>query len=147
MAEVAPSWQPSATLSVLDDLVLSSALVPHAVARRGGLSTTELHALRFLSEAPRGPVELAHLLGVTSAAASGIVDRLAARGHIERRPHPEDGRRTQVVITESGRREAFAMMAPMFRALAEVDGNLDDAERVVVERYLRGALAALNSLL
>ena len=37
-------------------------------------------------------------------------------------------------------------MRPMFVALAELDGSLTDDERVVVERYLRGATAAMRNL-
>jgi DNA-binding MarR family transcriptional regulator len=93
-----------------------------------------------------GPVELAKALGVTSAAASGVVDRLVARGHAERRPHAADGRRTEVVVTESGRHEVFALLAPMFTGLAEIDAPLTADERALVERYLRGAIAAMRSV-
>ena len=51
---------------------------------------------------PDGPGRAGPALGVTSAASSGVVDRLVARGHATRRPHHDDGRRTEVVITESG---------------------------------------------
>jgi hypothetical protein len=52
-----------------------------------------------------------------------------------------------VVITESGRAEVLARLAPMFAALAELDNGLADDERVVVERYLRGAIEAMRRLL
>ncbi len=144
---VAPDYRGSQTLDALQELVDVAALMPHEVARRAGLSTSELHSLRHLGDDPMGPVELARALGVTSAAASGIVDRLVSHGHAERRPHPADGRRTQVVITESGRADTMTMLAPMFRALATLDGSLDDDERSVVERYLRGATAAIRELM
>lgn len=121
--------------------------VPAAVARGAGLSTTELHSLRHLIRGPLGPVELAKLLGVTSAASSGVVDRLTSRGHAERRSHPADGRRTEVVITESGRAEVLERLRPMFEALAVLDATLSDEEREVVERYLRGATAAMRTLM
>ena len=73
--------------------------------------------------------------------------RLVARGHAERRSHPGDGRRTEVVITPSGRLEVFQRLAPMFAALAALDAGLGDDERVVVERYLRGATAAMRALM
>jgi DNA-binding MarR family transcriptional regulator len=141
-----PDWAPSSTLDALQELVDVAAQVPHDVARAAGLSTSELHSLRHLMDTAMGPVELARALGVTSAASSGVVDRLVARGHAERRPHPEDGRRTQVLITDSGRAEVFARLAPMFAALAELDAPLDPHEREVVERYLRGATAAMRAL-
>ncbi len=88
----------------------------------------------------RGPVEIAHELGVTSAAVSGIVDRLEDRGHVTRRPHDTDRRRTQVVITDSGREEVIGYLMPMFAALARLDASLAEEDRELVARYLRGAI-------
>ena len=144
---VVPEYERSASLDALQELVDVAGQVPHEVARKAGLSVSELHSLRHLMTAPMGPVELARELGVTSAASSGIVDRLVGRGHAQRRPHPDDGRRTEVVITESGRLEVFTRLAPMFSGLAEIDSSLTDDERVLVERYLRGATAAMRALM
>ena len=144
---VVPDYRPSGSLDALQELVDVAARVPHEVARKAGLSTSELHSLRHLMDTPMGPVELARALGVTSAASSGVVDRLVARGHAERRPHPDDGRRTEVVSTGSGRVEVFTLLAPMFAALAQLDSSLTDAERELVERYLRGATAAMRALM
>jgi DNA-binding MarR family transcriptional regulator len=143
---VVSAYRQTTSLEALEELVDVAGQVPHEVARRAGLSTTELHSLRHLMGSTMGPVELAKALGVTPAASSGVVDRLVARGHAERRAHPDDGRRTQVVITESGRVEVFQRLAPMFAALAALDSSLSDDERVVVERYLRGATAAMRAL-
>ncbi|MEO7447735.1 MAG: MarR family transcriptional regulator [Humibacillus sp.] len=134
-------------MDALQELVAVAEVVPAVVARRAGLSTSELHSLRHLMRGPMGPVDLAKVLGVTSAASSGIVDRLCGHGHAERRPHPGDGRRTEVVITDSGRSEVSALMRPMFVGLAEIEATLTDDERAVIERYLRGATAALQGLM
>ncbi|MFL6168556.1 MAG: MarR family winged helix-turn-helix transcriptional regulator [Ornithinibacter sp.] len=147
MRSVVPTYRQSGSLDALQELVDVAALVPHEVARRAGLSTSELHSLRHLMENPMGPVELARALGVTSAAASGVVDRLVARGHAQRRPHADDGRRTEVLITESGRLEVFERLAPMFAALAELDSSLSEEEHTVVERYLRGATGAMRAVM
>ena len=142
-----PAWRTTGTLSALQELVEVSETVPAVVARQAGLSTSELHSLRHLMRGPIGPVDLAKVLGVTSAASSGVVDRLVGHGHAERRSHPEDGRRTEVVITDSGRAEVLARMTPMFESLAALDATLSDDDREVVERYLRGATAAMKSLM
>ena len=147
MTSVAPDYRPSRSLDALQQLVDVAGRLPTEVARRAGLSTSELHSLRHLMDTPMGPVELARVLGVTSAASSGVVDRLVARGHAERRPHAGDGRRTEVVVTEAGRLEVFSRLAPMFEALATLDAALSDDEREVVERYLRGATDAMRSLM
>ena len=142
-----PRWRATSTLAALQELVEVSETVPAVVARQAGLSTTELHSLRHLMRGPLGPVEIGRLLGVTSAASSGVVDRLVSRGHAERRSHPGDGRRTEVVITDSGRAEVLARLRPMFEALADLDASLDDRDRAVVERYLLGATAAMRNLM
>ena len=74
-----PEYLPSGSLDALQELADVAGQVPHEVARRAGLSTSELHSLRHLMNTPMGPVELARALGVTSAASSGVVDRLVAR--------------------------------------------------------------------
>lgn len=144
--DVVPSMQ-SASLQSLRELVALAGAVGPAVAKRAQLSHSELNALEMLMEDDLGPVELARRLGVTSAAASGIVDRLEAHGHVNRVPHPIDGRRVSVVITDSARVEVIGHLMPMFLALAELDGRLSDAEREVVERYLQGAVEAIRRLL
>jgi DNA-binding MarR family transcriptional regulator len=117
------------------------------VARRAGISTSELQALRHLVDRSRGPVELSHLLGVTSAASSGVVDRLAAKGHVRRQPHPDDGRRTRVEVTPSGRVEIDAMMRPVLDRLADAETGLDEEERAVVRRYLTSVTTSLREVL
>ena len=81
---------------------------------------------------------------MTSAASSGIVDRLCARGHAERVPHPSDGRRTQVVITDSAREEVLGHLMPMFARLQALDAEFNPEELEVVERYLRAATEAVR---
>ena len=137
----------SNTLQLIMELTDVSGLLPHALARRTGLSESELHSLRHLIAGPLGPNDLARTLGVTSAASSGIVDRLEARGHVSRQPHPTDKRRTVVVISDSGRSEVLAEMRPMFEALVAADNRLGDKERPVVEAYVRDIINAMRTLL
>lgn len=143
----APGWGESATLVALRTLVTTGARVNHVVARRAGISDTELVTLEHLSREEIGPAEVARRLEVSTAAATGIVDRLVARGHVERRPHPADRRRTELVLTDSGRAEVVAHLLPMFVALERLDRELPDEERAVVERYLRGATVAFEQVL
>ena len=132
------------TLQLLRELIDAAQRSGPALARRTKLTHNELTALEQLTRHQWGPGELADHLGVTSAAASGIVDRLVARGHVERRPHAADGRRTQVVLTDSGRQEVLGHLMPMFLALDELDRSLTEDERAVVDRYLERAINAIR---
>jgi DNA-binding MarR family transcriptional regulator len=142
-----PGLRQSDTLQLIMELTDVSGLLPHALARRTGLSESELHSLRHLLGGPLGPNDLARTLGVTSAASSGIVDRLEARGHVSRQPHPTDKRRTVVAISDSGRIEVLTQMRPMFEALVAADAKLTDQQRTVVDGYLRDITAAMRTLL
>jgi DNA-binding MarR family transcriptional regulator len=135
------------TLTALRELLDVAVRVRPTIARRAELSTSELQTLELLFDGGIGPAELARRLGVTTAAVSGIVDRLEGRGHVVRSPHASDGRRTEVAITGSGAAEVMSHLVPMFRSLQEMDDRLSPADREVVEAYLRGAVAALRQLL
>jgi DNA-binding MarR family transcriptional regulator len=157
-AVVPPSWvgrgdgrdsarvQPP-TLLALRDLVAAGSRVNHVVSRRAGLSESELVTLEHLSREQIGPAEVARRLEVSTAAATGIVDRLVARGHVERRPHDLDRRRTELHITDSGRAEIIGHLMPMFAALDRHDASFSEEEKAVVQRYLRGATAAFERVL
>ncbi|WP_131106125.1 MarR family winged helix-turn-helix transcriptional regulator [Ornithinimicrobium sufpigmenti] len=140
-------WQRSQTLDALRRLLSTSGRVTPALARRTGLSHTELSVLEHVMEEPMGPSELAQRIGVTTAAASGIVDRLVARGHAERQPHPTDRRRTAVVCTASGREELMEHLMPMFLELAQLDEAFTEAELEVINRFLTAADRAVARLL
>lgn len=140
-------WRQTGSLAALREFSDVSRQVMPALSRRAGLTQTEMAVLESLIGAPMGPSEMAQRLGVTTAAASGIVDRLVRHGHAERRPHPQDGRRTEVAITASGREELVGHLMPMFAQMARFDAEFTDDERAVIERYLKGSTQAMRRLL
>ncbi|MCL8025414.1 MarR family transcriptional regulator [Nocardioides bruguierae] len=139
-------WQQTDALLALRAAVRAAGRVRPAVARRAGLGESELIALERLVDGPAGPAELARLLGVSTAAATGLGDRLEEHGHAERRPHPSDRRRVELHVTDSGREEVLGHLMPMFAVLAELDAGFSDDERAVVARYLDGARAAFERM-
>lgn len=142
----AASWRQTGSLDALRECTDVASRVRSVVARQARLSESELTALEHLVREPLGPAELARLLNVSTAASTGIVDRLAGRGHVTREPHAHDRRRTRVLVTPSGREEVLQRLLPMFRALRALDGSFDESERAVVERYLRGATDAFRQV-
>lgn len=141
------AWEQTESLRLLRQVMTVVEQMRHALSARVDLSISELHALEHLSFAPRGPAEIARLLDVSTAASTGIVDRLEAKGHVERRPHPHDRRRTEVVVTASARREVISQMGPMFIALDRLDASLTETERDAVVRYLTGVIDASELVL
>lgn len=73
-------------------------------ARASGLSMSQLGVLFHLSRRPGcGVTDLGDHLGVTSAAASQLLDRLVQHGLILRSEDPHDRRVKQIVLTDKGR--------------------------------------------
>lgn len=139
-------WAQTPSLVALRALTRVADQVPAAVARRAGLSHNELRTLDLLAEESRGPADLARVLGVSTAAASGIIDRLEERGFAARVAHGSDGRRLSVGITAEGRAEVSAYLMPMYRELARLDAELAPADRDLVARYLDGVVRAMRTV-
>jgi DNA-binding MarR family transcriptional regulator len=145
-SEFVDDWQQTGSLLALREAIARGGRLRHVIARRAGLSESDLVAMEHLMREPLGPGELARLLDVTTAASTGLVDRLVQRGHVRREPHEQDRRRTQVEVTSSGREEVLAHLLPMFLALDALDRSFTAPERAVVERYLRGVIGAFDEL-
>ena len=69
----------------------------------GGLTMPERTALACLDRSgPTTSSALARQVQITAQAMGATVGALQARGLIERRPDPDDGRRVVLVVTEAG---------------------------------------------
>ena len=145
-SEFTDGWNQTGSLLALRELIETGSRSRHVIARRAGLAESHLVAMEHLMGGPLGPAELARILNVSTAASTGVVDRLVEHGHVQRHPHEQDRRRTQVEVTPEGREEVLAHLLPMFLALDRLDRSFTADERSVVERYLRGAIEALHSL-
>lgn len=134
------------TTEALRELVAAAFEVRRAVLRRTGLTEAELRAIEHLSDTPSSPGDLARLLHLTTGAATGVVDRLEGRGHVERRPHPSDRRRMEVHLTANGHAEVDHQLAPMLDPLTRLDASLGEDERAVVLKFLHDAVEAFHEL-
>jgi len=84
-------------------------------------------------------------LGLTAPTASHLVDRLAARGLVERQHSPDDARRRDVHLTDDGERFLAAfdagLAASLERLLAPVPAS--DLDRLAIA--LRAVLTQLDA--
>jgi DNA-binding MarR family transcriptional regulator len=119
----------------------------HATARRLSLGVSDLLALEhlFSERGSLGAVELGQRLGMTSASATALVDRLERAGHLLRESDASDRRRKRLVPTEHAEREALEVLGPMIAALNDVAARLTDQEADAVSRYLQEVAGILHS--
>jgi DNA-binding MarR family transcriptional regulator len=84
-------------------------LLPHALdtqlLRDEKLTHFDYFTLAMVSEAPERTLRMTALAARTNATLprlSRVVSRLEAQGYLQRRPCPEDGRATNVTLTDEG---------------------------------------------
>jgi MarR family transcriptional regulator, organic hydroperoxide resistance regulator len=113
-----------------------------ALAQEMGLAPMQLHALRLIQPGEGMPMSsLAGMLFCDNSNVTGIVDRLSARGLIERRPAEHDRRVKLLVLTPEGERVRTAVHRQMSQPPPEIAAlpmrhkrALRDALRAAVER-------------
>ena len=108
-----------------------------------GITTALFSVLNFLQA--RGTAiqqEIGAAIGIDPSTMVGLIDELESAGLAKRRPHPQDRRAREVVITPKGRRTV--------ERARDLAGEVEDAvlqglasrERRELTRLLRKALAA-----
>ena len=95
---------------------------------------------RMEPDAPMPMSELAAVLQCDNSNVTGIVDRLEARGLVERRPHEHDRRVKQVLLTPLGV-EAQQQVTTAMREAPEAFKRLSPADQRTLRDVLRRALA------
>ncbi|MFS4504912.1 MarR family transcriptional regulator [Clavibacter sp. Sh2141] len=101
------------------------------------VNPTDLKAMEHLIQAGSlSPTELAGRLGISTAAATLVVDRLVEVGHVDRRPHPHDRRRVVVVPRPASVGRAMDELMPMIGGVARAADALTEHERATVLRFL-----------
>ena len=117
-----------------------------SMAHRIGVRVTDIQAIDQVVSAaePLGPVELGDRLGIRSASATALVDRLVAAGHLVREPDDRDRRRIALHATDHARDEVRQALAPLLERVAEITGRLSPEQTDTVLAFLHEVSAAMR---
>lgn len=113
-----------------------------AVQRALGLGAADLRCLDWLADGPKSAGVLATATGLRPAATTALIDRLEAKGLVERVRDEADRRRVLVRMTDEGARRTYAMYAPLVDEGAGLFTGLTAAEMT----RLRDLLDAMTEL-
>ncbi|MCP3168366.1 MarR family winged helix-turn-helix transcriptional regulator [Myxococcus qinghaiensis] len=111
-----------------------------ALAAEFELSPVQAHVVRQLGEGPLAMSTLANYLSCDASNVTGLVDRMEARGLVERRSSEQDRRVKMLVLTESGvalRERLLARLAEPPELIASLSDDDLRALRDIMRRALR----------
>jgi len=129
--------QAEETLAHIDALWSALFHSPFDEAREAGLTGPQVRLMASL--VTRGTMtltELSQTLGMSHSTASGIVDRLQARGLVRRSPDTRDRRRTTLAVTDKVTQYVHELEAGPASRLVAVLGNASAGQRRVIGRGL-----------
>ncbi|CAL9434951.1 MarR family winged helix-turn-helix transcriptional regulator [Streptomyces sp. enrichment culture] len=142
MATPHPTRPDDLTLEVVD-LIATVVARYHeeyeSAAAEHALTGAQAKLLGLLTLEPLPMRKLANRLKCEPSNVTGIVDRLEARGLVERRADPGDRRVKVAVVTEEGRAVARSLRESL-RFAREPLAGLSEEERVVLRGLLRRML-------
>ncbi|MDO8189087.1 MarR family transcriptional regulator [Conexibacter sp. JD483] len=128
----------------LTDALVQSAFETIAVLSRVSaehdLSLTLVRVLGILRDRRLRISALAGFLGLERSTLSGLVDRAARRGLVERLPSASDRRAVEIALTAAGRQLATSVAAEVRQALAPHTASLAPADRRRLQQLLERTL-------
>ena len=128
--------------TLLRELAMAQRGMVMAVAAELQLSPPQLFTLQALKDGEPAPMsDIADTLRCDASNVTGLVDRLEARGLVERRPAPHDRRVRHLVLTAAGRRLRAELGARLARPPAGF-AALSDAEARRLRDLLKKVAAA-----
>jgi DNA-binding MarR family transcriptional regulator len=108
------------------------------VAARLGVNRTDLRCVEILmAQRTASPGELGPALGLTTGGVTAMLIRLERLGYLRRVPHPEDGRKVIVEVTDEALRQVSALYAPIAEGGHRLLGAYSDAEVELLTGFLR----------
>lgn len=113
------------------------------------LGDRDLLALRHLLEAQASgrllrQKDLARHLGISTASASAMVDRLSVGGYLRRVPHPDDRRSVAIELTDTTQTQVHAALYAYKARQLEAVETLSDAEQAAVIKFLDAMISAAS---
>ena len=129
---------------LLDNLVLTSFTVIALLSRTAAeheLSLTQLRMMAILRDRTPTMADLAGFLGLERSSVSGLIDRAARRGLVQRTASRSDGRAVQVSLTPDGHRLAAQVAGEVASLITPMTGALNPAEQRRLNQLLGKMLA------
>ena len=110
------------------------------------LTLARFHVLAALSKhGPMSQQALADHLMVTKGNVVGLIDKLSARGLLERKPSGQDGRVNLLKLTRAGQRTVDRILPRQMKLIEELMQPLNDRQAELLENMLTQLRAPIQT--
>ncbi|MFI6395459.1 MarR family winged helix-turn-helix transcriptional regulator [Nonomuraea sp. NPDC050547] len=116
------------------------------IARRLGITATDLKCLFLLLQRPHTPRELAAALHLTPSAITSVIDRMVGAGFARREPSQTDRRRYLVTAVPDRAQQAIKLYTPLFTSMRQVLAHYDDDQLATLRDFAQRTVDAFEEL-
>ena len=106
------------------------------VGRQLDLNPTDRRGLDWLSEGPMTASRLAEATGLSAAATTSLIDRLARKGFVQRVRSETDRRQVMVALTDDGAARVWRVYGALVEAGVPLLARFDKPTLVAMRDYL-----------
>lgn len=116
------------------------------LAKAAGLTAVQIRVLQIVDENGQATSkEISQRMGVAQATMTSLVDRLVAKGMVERRRSEADRRQTNIFITEAGRAAVKKAPDPLQQRYVKQFTALEDWEQAMIVASLERVASMLDA--
>jgi DNA-binding MarR family transcriptional regulator len=124
--------------TVMQEVIASAVLTNERIARSVGLNVVDFQTYGVILRAgePMTPGQVSAATELPSSTTTRVLDRLEAKGMVERQPDPADRRKVRVSAVQFYDERVAAAYAEILRQMEEAHAGFTAAELQTVLRYL-----------
>lgn len=134
------------SLVALRRILRATELYGRELAKSAGLTAVQIRVLQVVVETGRStPKALAARMGVSQATMTTLVDRLVAKGLVDRRRSETDRRQMNIFITDAGREAIERAPDPLHDRYVQAFDALPDWEQAMIVAALERVAGLLDA--
>ncbi|WP_253798590.1 MarR family winged helix-turn-helix transcriptional regulator [Rhodovulum sp. P5] len=134
------------SLIALRRILRATELYGRELARAAGLTPVQIRVLQVVAETGKStPKAIAARMGVSQATITTLIDRLVAKGLVERQRSDTDRRQTNILITPAGRQAIDRAPDPLHDRYVAAFEALPDWEQAMLVAALERVAGLLDA--
>ncbi|MGB8621655.1 MAG: MarR family transcriptional regulator [Paracoccaceae bacterium] len=134
------------SLIALRRILRATELYGRELAKSAGLTAVQIRVLQIVAEnGTSTPKALSTRMGVSQATITTLIDRLVAKGLVERQRSEADRRQTNIFLTEEGRAAIERAPDPLQDRYVDEFDALPDWEQAMIVAALERVASLLNA--